>query len=219
MTMKKRTTRSSQGVRILITAGPTREYIDPVRYLSNDSSGRMGFALAGAAYELGFTVDLIAGPVELETPDGVSRTDVISAKQMHDHVIKLAPKADIIIMAAAVSDWRPARLAKNKIKKGPNASIDRGLKLKLNPDILAEVGKKIRDDQTLVGFALETKDLEKNARKKLKAKGCDWIIANRAENIGSKSGRALLIPRKGKKVMLPRLEKHDLAFVILSHIA
>lgn len=216
--MKKRTTRAKKKMRVLITAGPTREYIDPVRYLSNDSSGRMGFALAQAAHELGFDVDLIAGPVELETPDGVTRTNVVSAREMHKRATKLAPKADIIIMAAAVSDWRPARFSKNKIKKATGTSVDREIKLKLNPDILAELGKKKRNDQLLVGFALETRELEKNARKKLKSKRCDWIVANRTENIGSKSGRALLIPQKGKKIPLPQLMKHDLAFVILSHI-
>jgi len=205
--------------RVLITAGPTREYIDPVRYLSNDSSGQMGFALAEAAHDLGFDVDLITGPVNIETPKGVQRIDIMSGRDMYCEATKLAPKADIIIMAAAVSDWRPARFVKNKIKKRCGAKKERSISLKLNPDILATIGTKKRNDQTIVGFALETKDLEKNARKKLKSKNCDWIVANLAESIGAKSTRALLIPKKGKKIPLPHLAKHDLAFVILSHIA
>lgn len=201
--------------RVLITAGPTREYLDPVRYLSNDSSGQMGFALASAAFHLGFKVDLIAGPVALPAPRGVRRTNIRCARQMREAVFKLAGQADIIIMAAAVADWRPAKFSKTKIKKkGRSASIS----LVQNPDILEELGHNRRAHQVIAGFALETDNLEQNARKKLRDKGCDWIIANSSRAIGAKSGRALLIGRNGRRIALPQLPKKDLALLILSHI-
>ncbi len=203
---------------VLITAGPTREYLDPVRYLSNDSSGRMGFALAAAAAELGCTTTLIAGPVALETPKGVERIDVVSAREMFETVKRRAPQQDLIIMAAAVADYRPARFSKQKLKRTIGPSDHRTIGLKPNPDILAWLGKHRRTDQTLVGFALETKDLEKNARKKLKHKRCDWIVANRENSIGSAESTALLIPKEGQKVRLPKLLKHDLAMLLLSHL-
>jgi len=209
---------ASKRLRVLITAGPTREYLDPVRYLSNDSSGRMGFALASAAHTLGCEVTLVTGPVSLLTPEGSRRIDVISARQMHREVMRLAPRANIIVMAAAVSDFRPERQLRHKIKRAAGRSRVRTLALKDNPDILAQLGKKKRKDQILVGFAVETKDLEKNARRKLKQKGCDWIVANLAKSIGALSSRALLIHRNGQKIALPHLLKENLAFLILSHI-
>jgi len=205
----------TKATRVLITAGPTREYIDPVRYISNDSSGRMGFALAQAAQELGGDVTLIAGPVELEVPTGVKGIAVATARGMHRAALREAKKADIIIMAAAVADWRPKGARRSKIKKGKKP-----LKLELveNPDILSDLCRKRRDGQTIVGFALETADLEKNARRKLKRKGCDWIVANKAAAIGARVSKAILIGSDGKKVSLPRLPKEDLAVVILSHV-
>ncbi len=214
--MMKRQT--SHAKRVLVTAGPTREYIDPVRYLSNDSSGQMGFALARAAAHLGGEVTLVAGPVELATPEGITRIDVLSARDMHAQVKRLAPKMDLIIMAAAVADWRPRRMAKQKRKKTVGPSNHRTIELIENPDILTELGKRKPSHQILVGFALETKDLERNARKKLKVKACDWIVANHANVIGAKTARALLIPSEGKKIALPQLPKEDLALVILSHV-
>ncbi|MBT3180872.1 MAG: hypothetical protein HN337_00015 [Deltaproteobacteria bacterium] len=204
-------------LRILIAAGPTREYIDPVRYISNDSSGQMGFALARAAIHLNCNATLVAGPVDLETPDDVKRINVLSAKEMHEEMMKQSKRHDVIIMAAAVADFSP-RISKDKIKKTPKNA--KGLILKLNKtkDILALLCKKRSDHQTIVGFALETKDLEKNARKKLNAKGCDWIIANSSKTIGSKSCKAILIEKSGEKTVLPHLNKEDLAIVILSHI-
>jgi phosphopantothenoylcysteine decarboxylase/phosphopantothenate--cysteine ligase len=210
--MKKLRTKAT---RFLITAGPTREYIDPVRYISNDSSGRMGFSLAKAAHELGGDVTLIAGPVGLETPEGVRGLAVTNAIEMHRATLRESKNADIIIMAAAVTDWRPKGSRRSKIKKGKKPPK---LELVENPDILSDICKKRRDGQTIVGFALETADLERNARRKLKKKGCDWIVANKASAIGACVSKAILIGKDGKKVSLPKLPKEDLAVVILSHV-
>ena len=204
---------------ILITAGPTREYLDPVRYLSNDSSGQMGFALASAAQKLGHQVNLIAGPVQLETPKNTNRIDVVSADEMHKACMKLGKKADVIIMAAAVADFKPARTKKQKIKSRPIVqSSNSTIVLKKNSDILEELGRKKNPHQTIIGFALETQDLEKNAKKKLKNKNCNWIIANKAETIASKNAKTWLYSKVGTKHSLPKLPKEDLAFLILSHI-
>lgn len=201
--------------RILITAGPTREYLDPVRYLSNDSSGRMGFALAEAAVHLGFAATLIAGPVARPTPHGAKRIDVVTAREMRTAVRKHARQADVVIMAAAVADYRPARPARHKIKKGTGRLT---VVLEENPDILAELGHRKESHQMLVGFALETGNLERNARAKLEKKNCDWIVANFATAINARSSRALLLSKDGKRIPLPRLPKEELAVVILSHV-
>jgi phosphopantothenoylcysteine decarboxylase / phosphopantothenate---cysteine ligase len=205
-------------LRILITAGPTREYIDPVRYLSNDSSGQMGFSLAAAARRLGCDVTLVAGPVALPTPAGVKRIDVISARDMQCAVTKVSAKTDVIIMAAAVADWRPSRTSRAKIKKTTASSKPHSIALIENPDILAELGKKKKPHQILVGFALETEKLERNARAKLAHKRCDWIVANLSTSIGARQSSAILISADGRRTPLPRLLKEDLAVVILSHV-
>lgn len=212
--MKKRDSKTH----VLITAGPTREYIDPVRYISNDSSGQMGFALAAAAQGLGCDVTLVAGPVALPTPPRVRRIDVISALEMQRVVTKLAAKADVIVMAAAVADWRPSRASRAKIKKSTTRSKPRSIALTENQDILAGLGKIKKPHQILVGFALETSNLERNARAKLKSKRCDWIVANTAATIGAAQSQALLLAADGRRIPLPRLSKEDLAMVILSHI-
>ena len=205
----------TKATRMLITAGPTREYIDPVRYISNVSSGKMGFALAKAAHELGGDVTLIAGHVDRETPKGVKGIAVTTARHMHKAALREAKKADIIIMAAAVADWRPKGARRAKMKRSAKS-----IKLEMvpNPDILADLCMKKKDGQTIVGFALETGDLERNARRKLKKKGCDWIVANKVSAIGADVSGGILIRRDGKKIRLPRLPKEDLAVVILSHV-
>ena len=215
MTKKKRRERRGDWVRVLIAAGPTREYIDPVRYISNDSSGRLGFALAMAAVDMDCHVTLVSGPVALEEPEGVIRVDVVSAQQMHREIMKRAPKSDVIIMAAAVADWRPRRMAKEKMR---TAVASPKIDLVRTPHILEELGKKRKPHQVLVGFALETTKLEERAREKLKRKGCSWIVANTAKAIGAKASKAVLFSRSGKRIRLPRLPKEDLAYVILSHI-
>ncbi|MFA4973987.1 MAG: phosphopantothenoylcysteine decarboxylase [bacterium] len=202
-------------LRVLITAGPTREYIDPVRFISNDSSGMMGFALAAAARDMDCLVTLISGPVALKTPEGITRVDVVSAEQMYREVKKRAAKADVVIMAAAVADWRPRRMLKEKMKKGP---IPPNIELVRTHDILMEIGKRRRPQQRIVGFALETKNLEENAREKLRRKGCSWVVANTQDAIGALASRAILFSRSGKRVRLPKLPKEDLAYVILSNV-
>jgi phosphopantothenoylcysteine decarboxylase/phosphopantothenate--cysteine ligase len=163
------------GKRVLITAGPTHEAIDPVRYIANRSSGRQGFAIAQAAAELGAEVTLVAGPVHLTTPPGVIRVDVESAREMLAEVEKALP-ADIAIMVAAVADWRAADVPEQKIKKDGQSVPP--LALAENPDILATLGKHKKRPSLLIGFAAETEKVVDHAQAKLARKGCDWIVAN-----------------------------------------
>jgi len=162
------------GVRVMLTAGPTREAIDPVRYISNSSSGKMGFALAAAAADAGAEVMLVAGPVELPTPRGVSRVDVLTAAGMHAAVMARVDACDLFIGCAAVADYRPAEVAPQKIKK-----TDETLELHLvrNPDIIADVAAR-KPRPFTVGFAAETEDVLRHARQKLVRKGLDLVIAN-----------------------------------------
>lgn len=162
------------GRAVLVTAGPTHEPIDPVRFLGNRSSGRMGFALAAEAARRGARVVLVAGPVSLATPPGVVREDVVTAEDMERAVLRHAPAADLIVMAAAVSDFRPSRPAAGKIKKEQGLPV---LELAQNPDILAGL-RDVAPHAVLAGFAAETEDLERNARAKLQQKRADFLIAN-----------------------------------------
>jgi phosphopantothenoylcysteine decarboxylase/phosphopantothenate--cysteine ligase len=162
------------GKTVLVSAGPTQEPLDPVRFLSNRSSGRMGFALAEAAARRGARVVLVAGPVGLETPPGVSRADVVTASEMGDTIYELAPEADVIIMAAAVADFRPSEVSDKKIKKRagtPHLSLDS------NPDILTGLAE-LAPDALRIGFAAETGEIVDEARAKLEAKNLHFIIAN-----------------------------------------
>lgn len=163
-----------QGRRVVVSAGPTFEDLDPVRFLGNRSSGKMGFAIAAAARAAGAEVQLIAGPVHLATPFGCQRTNVRSALQMREAVLAAAPAADIYVGAAAVADYRPACAAEHKIKKGAESMT---LSLVRNPDIIAELGAGIRP-RLLVGFAAETRDVIAYAQAKRAAKGLDLIVAN-----------------------------------------
>ncbi len=162
------------GAKVLITAGPTREEIDPVRFISNHSSGKMGFALAKAASDAGAEVTLVAGPVRLDTPGGVQRIDVVSARQMHQQVMALATQQDIFIAVAAVADYRVEQRQDSKIKK---TTDELSLKLTRNPDILADVAA-LDPKPFCVGFAAETDNLEQYARGKLEKKNLNMIIAN-----------------------------------------
>ncbi len=164
------------GRRFTITAGPTREALDPVRYLSNHSSGKMGFALAAAAAELGANVTLISGPVQLATPVGVKRIDVVSAQQMFEAALKAAVNSDIFIGCAAVADYRAAEVATNKLKKGADEQLQ--LTLIKNPDIIAAVAGLAKQRPFTVGFAAETQDVLNYARQKLAKKKLDMICAN-----------------------------------------
>jgi len=176
-------TASLAGRRVLVSAGPTFEDIDPVRFIGNRSSGKMGFAIAEAAARRGATVTLIAGPVALATPAGVARIDVRSAAQMHQAVMAALP-ADIYIGAAAVADFTPARIASNKIKKQVGQDT-LTLELVRTPDILADVAAHTRRPRLVVGFAAETDHVEQYARGKLEKKNLDLIAANRVGVPGS----------------------------------
>ena len=161
-------------LRFLITAGPTREHLDPVRFLSNRSTGKMGFAVARAAAEAGHDVTLIAGPVSLPTPDGVKRIDIVSARDLLAAVERELPSADVLVMSAAVADWRPKEVADGKLKK---ATMDPVLELVANPDILRTIAP-LKGNRTIIGFAAETGDPVPEARRKLAAKGLDLVVAN-----------------------------------------
>lgn len=172
-----------KGLNVLVTAGPTQEPLDPVRFLTNHSTGKMGYALAETARDLGAHVTLVSGPVALEKPYGVDTVAVTTAQDMFDAVRSRFDNADITVMAAAVGDFRPVEQARDKIKKNGRSSIE--LELTSNPDILAWAGEHKRPDQTLCGFAMETRDLETNAAKKLASKHCDMLAANNLRTPGA----------------------------------
>ncbi len=185
------------GRRILITAGPTHEPIDPVRYIANRSSGKQGFAIAEAAAAAGAEVLLIAGPVPLPTPPGVIRVDVETAVEMAEEVRQGLP-VDAAIMVAAVADWRAADPAGKKIKKDGSGAVP-PLALTENPDILAGVAKSPERPTLLIGFAAETNDVIAHAQAKLARKGCDWIVANdvAADPMGGESNRVHIVSKNG----------------------
>jgi phosphopantothenoylcysteine decarboxylase / phosphopantothenate---cysteine ligase len=206
--------------RILVTAGPTYEAIDPVRFVGNRSSGKMGFAIANAAALRGAEVTLIAGPTHLETPRNVTRIDVESAQEMLTAVLAHTKKTDAVIMAAAVADYRPANPAKHKIKKNSNSKTME-LRLEATTDILAALGKKKRS-MTLVGFALETKDELACAKEKLRKKNLDLIVLNsfgkQNRVFGSNLNTVAMIDKRGKVEQLPIMPKFDIANKILNKI-
>ena len=206
------------GRHVVVTAGPTYEDIDPVRFIGNRSSGRMGFAIAGAAIEAGAKVNLVAGPVRLATPTGVERRDVRSALEMRDVALELAAAADVFISVAAVADYRPARPAAQKIKKGlPKQKIE----LISNPDIVAEVAKMSERPFT-VGFAAETENLREHALEKLSGKRLDMIAANQVgiEGTGfeSEANQILLITPDGEQ-NLGKGSKQKLARLLIEAVA
>jgi phosphopantothenoylcysteine decarboxylase/phosphopantothenate--cysteine ligase len=209
---------SLQGVRILVTAGGTREAIDPVRFIGNRSSGKMGFAVAAAAAGRGADVTLVSGPVSLPTPCGVKRIDVESALQMRDAVLKAFPETDIVIKSAAVADYRPEDIANQKIKKSSDSMT---LVLIKNPDILAELGQ-LKTTQFLVGFAAETQELIVHATEKLKKKNLDMLVANDVTMNGagfeSDTNIIKILTRDGAIEELPQMSKLDLGQVILDRI-
>ena len=206
------------GRRILITAGPTHEPIDPVRYIANRSSGKQGFAIAAAAAEAGAEVLLIAGPVPLPTPPGVIRVDVETAVEMAAEVAKGLP-VDAAIMVAAVADWRAADPAGQKIKKDGSGVVP-PLALAENPDILAGLAKSPDRPALLVGFAAETNDVIAHAQAKLARKGCDWIVANdvAADPMGGESNRVHIISKDGVDSW-DRLPKNAVARKLMEKIA
>ncbi|HEX2931354.1 MAG TPA: bifunctional phosphopantothenoylcysteine decarboxylase/phosphopantothenate--cysteine ligase CoaBC [Candidatus Binatia bacterium] len=205
------------GEKFLITAGPNREPLDPVRYISNRSSGKMGYALAKAALRRGAEVTLISGPVALEPPSGARTIGVTTAVEMRDAVVKEFAACTVVVMAAAVTDYRPVAVAGRKIKRGPGP-IE--LRLEPNPDILKALAEK-RDGKILIGFAAETEELAANAEKKLRTKNLDMIVANNVAEAGSgfdgDTNIATIIDRTGAKHSLPLMSKDELADRIYDH--
>ena len=205
-----------QGVRVLISAGPTREMIDPVRFLSNRSSGKMGYALAQAAVDMGADVTIVSGPVEIDAPIKARRNDVVSAADMADEMLRLSPEADIIIMAAAVADYTPKTYYPQKIKKGGDMSIE----LVRTQDILKELGEHKRPTQLLMGFAAETQQFEDNAKDKLSRKKLDIIALNDVsrpgEGFGSDSNNIRLFFNDGTEENLGSADKRTLAGQIMA---
>ncbi len=210
--------RPLHGRRILITAGPTHEPIDPVRYIANRSSGKQGFAIAAAAAEAGAEVLLIAGPVPLPTPPGVIRVDVETAREMAAEVEAGLP-VDAAIMVAAVADWRAADTSAQKIKKDGSGQVP-PLALAENPDILAGVAKSAQRPPLLVGFAAETNDVLAHAEAKLARKGCDWIVANdvAADPMGGETNRVHIVSKSGVDSW-DRLPKQAVARKLMEKIA
>jgi phosphopantothenoylcysteine decarboxylase/phosphopantothenate--cysteine ligase len=204
------------GKRVVVSAGGTQEPIDPVRYVGNRSSGKMGFAMAEAARDRGAEVTLITGPTALEAPVGVEVVQVQTALQMRDVVKKATSKADVLIMAAAPADFRPAAVAKNKIKKESLAELN--LQLVSNPDIIGEV----KGDIVKVGFAAESEDLVKNATAKLKRKSLHLIVANNIteahSGFGTDTNKVTLIDGQGKIEALPLLPKSEVAHKVLDKV-
>ena len=209
---------SLRGKHIVVTAGPTREALDPVRYLSNYSTGKMGVALAEAAWRRGAEVTLVAGPLDVEFPAGARVVSVESAQQMSDAVRSALAGADALIMAAAPADFRADQAAAQKIKKGSTAP---SMAFAFTPDILRSTRDARRPGCIVVGFALETEALEANARAKLASKDLDLIVANTAgegAGFGYDTNRVTLIARDGSAVELPLQSKIDVADAVLDHV-
>ena len=201
--------------KVLITSGRTKENIDPIRYLSNNSSGKMGYSLAQAAIDLGAEVTLISGPTNLEIPKGLkSFVSVESALEMYEKVDEYFGDTDIFIACAAVADYRPKEYKKEKIKKSDSDLI---LELVRNPDILFEMSKK-KDKQLLIGFAAETNDIKENALKKLEKKNLDFIVANNASTMGNNTNTVEIIRKNKTSIKINQKNKIELAYDILKEI-
>ena len=211
-------------MRIIVTAGPTREYLDPVRFLSNPSSGKMGFAIAAEAARRGHEVTLIAGPVALKTPKGVKRVDVVSAREMLSAVKKAAQRADVFISTAAVADWRPAKCAAKKLKKGEMSGV---LKLVRNPDILKTINRTIEQSNNrtirLVGFAAETDHVLAEAARKCREKGLEFIVANdvtkKGSGFGTDTNKVTFVFADGTQRKFPLMTKRMVAKRILDEVS
>ena len=185
----------TSSLRCLITAGPTQEFIDPVRFISNPSTGKMGFALAEVALKQGWSVDLISGPVNLQEPDGAILYPVVSAESMYHQVDALFDACDVFIMAAAVSDFTPIEYSEHKVKKD---TAKEDLASRKTIDILKTMGER-KQEQFIVGFAAESENLEANAKAKLDGKNCDWVIANQIGEEGTgfaSDNNAIIILKK-----------------------
>jgi len=201
---------------LLVTAGPTREHLDPVRFLSNRSTGKMGFAVAQAAVERGHRVTLVAGPVSLPTPVGVERVDVVSARDMLAAVERLLPAQDALVMTAAVADWRPTRVSETKLKKSDMRPV---IELEPNPDILKTL-RPLKGARLFVGFAAETGDPLAEAQRKLASKGLDLIVANDVTQtdagFAADTNRVTLIAAGEAPTALPLQSKLDVGRVLVA---
>ena len=200
--------------RVLVTAGPTRERIDPVRYLSNDSSGKMGFAIAAAAVAAGHEVTLIAGPVVLEAPKGVKRIDVESAREMLAEMRSAFPECDTLFMAAAVCDFRPARRLRGKWRKKDVGQERASLELIPNPDILGSITRR-KGDRLVVGFALETSDGLRRATEKLERKRMDYVVLNGPSALNAAKTSVKILGRDGSQRDLVGRTKSAVAKVLV----
>lgn len=209
-------TQDFRGARVLISAGPTQEAIDPVRFLSNHSSGKMGYALAEVARQRGAEVVLVTGPTALQPPAGMEIIRVTTAEEMQKALVARLPWSTLVIMAAAVADYRPAKVHPRKLKKG--AGLLSHLELEPTPDILSSLSR-LRTTQCMVGFAAETEDVVGHAQAKLKSKGLDLIVANNVLSPGAGFGvdtnQVTMIDRAGRIIELPLMSKRDIATRIL----
>ena len=208
----------SKKPRLLVTAGPTREMLDPVRFLSNVSTGHMGYAVAREAKRMGFRVTLVSGPTSLTPPHGVRYISVLTAEEMKNAVFKSWPTTDILIMTAAVCDYTPVRFSPSKIKRVKQKSIQ----FKRTTDILECVGRK-KGDRVLVGFALETEAVERNAIRKLRRKNLDFIVANwydsRNNPFGDRHASMTLINKNGSKRRFLKVAKARAARALLREVS
>lgn len=213
------TEKDMQGIHVTVTAGPTREALDPVRFLSNHSTGKMGYAIARSAKMRGAEVTLISGPVALPPINGVKLVSVTSACEMREAVMQALPQSDIIIKAAAVGDYRPKEFKEDKIKKHDD---DMTVALVRNPDILAEIGQNRRENQVICGFSMETRDLMENSVKKLKSKNCDVIAANNLKVKGAgfagDTNVITLLYRDGTAEPLALMGKDSAADILLDRL-
>jgi len=196
-------------MKLLVSAGPTREFIDPVRFVSNASSGRMGYALAAEGARRGHEVTLVSGPTALAAPEGVERIDVITAAEMAEALKSRFPGCGACIMCAAVADYRPVKVFERKMKKGEGNLV---LEFERTEDILQSLGGMKKAGQLLVGFAAESEDLIANAGEKLRRKNLDWIVANKISDGFAKSTNAcVLLGRNGGKIPFTLRPKTELA--------
>ncbi|MDO4174306.1 MAG: bifunctional phosphopantothenoylcysteine decarboxylase/phosphopantothenate--cysteine ligase CoaBC [Eubacteriales bacterium] len=213
------TEKDMTGMRVTVTAGPTREAMDPVRFLSNHSTGKMGYAIARSAKMRGAEVTLISGPVSLPPVEGVTMVPIVSALDMRQAVMDALPQSDIVVKAAAVGDYRPMEFQDDKIKKHAD---DMSIALTRNPDILAEIGQKRRDNQVICGFSMETRDLLENSEKKLRKKNCDIMVANNLKVEGAgfagDTNVVTLLYRDGAKEPLELMGKDSVADILLDRL-
>lgn len=201
-------------MRILVTAGPTREHFDTVRFISNPSSGKMGFAIASAACRRGYQVVLVAGPVSLPTPRGVKRIDVVSAAEMFKSAIEVFEQCDVAVLTAAVCDYKPQRRLDHKLKK---RAAPRSITLSPTRDMAAHLGKT-KGSRLTIGFAMEDRDARRNAERKLRRKNCDAIVLNGLSNVGSDEATFELLTADGVWSKPYQGTKEELGYVIVDVI-